>query len=60
MRDVTFESGALTVVSSYEAAALISGRLPTITSLVRRLPRAARAVIVVAVFGWLTRHFEVK
>jgi hypothetical protein len=58
-RDVTFESSALTVISTYEAAALISGRLPTITSLVRRLPWAARVGIEVFVSVWLAVHFDV-
>jgi hypothetical protein len=58
-REYTVESVTLTAISTYEAAALISGRLPTITTLTMRLPRILRAVIVSGVAYWLVNHFEV-
>lgn len=59
MRRVKPEPAALAVISIWEATAIISGRLPTITTLVRPLPRRMRAAIVAGASAWLWVHFQV-
>lgn len=53
------EPYVLTVVSGWEFVALVSGRLPTITSLVVRLPRFARVGLVAGTAVWLAHHLDV-
>ena len=53
------EPVVLAVISTWESAALLTGRIPTVTSLVRRLPRPVRVLIVGAVAAWIADHFEV-
>lgn len=53
------EPVVLAVISTWESAALLTGRIPTVTSLVRRLPRPARVLIVGAVVAWIADHFSV-
>ena len=60
MRRVTFEGAALTVVSTWEAVALTTGWLPTVTSLVRPLPRRVKLPLLVAVTVWLWIHMKEK
>jgi len=57
-RNVKLEPVAITVISGWEFAALVFGRTPTVTSLVRRLPRLARRVVAVSAGVWLFRHFD--
>jgi hypothetical protein len=59
-RDITFESVALTTISTWEATALLSGRLPTVTNLTMRLPRPVRALLVAGVAVWMLEHFDVR
>lgn len=57
-RDITFEAGVIAVVSTWESLALLSNRLPTVTSQVRRLPYPLRVVLVAGVSYWMADHFN--
>jgi hypothetical protein len=62
VRYVTYvkpEPVAIWIVSAYELTALSTGRVPTVTSLVGRLPRPVRAGLVVGLAVWLSSHFQV-
>ena len=49
---------AMAAVSAYECAAIVSGRLPTVTALVQRLRRTRYGQIILwAAFGWVAVHF---
>jgi hypothetical protein len=49
----------LTLVSGWEFAALTTGKLPTVTTLVRRLSRRSRRVLVGLIAVYLARHFNI-
>lgn len=49
----------LAAVSGWEFTALTTGRLPTVTALVRPLPWLIRACLVAAAGVWLATHFGV-
>lgn len=57
---IKLEPVVLTFVSSYEATALISGAVPTITSLTMRLPVNARRLLAAGVIAWMLNHFELR
>jgi hypothetical protein len=59
-RDVTAESAVIAVISTWEAAALLTGRLPTVTSRVMLLPRPVRGLLVAGVTVWMLEHFDVR
>lgn len=59
-RKVTFEGAVLTFVSTWEATALITGRLPTWTSLVRPLPVLAKYPLLAGVTVWFWLHMREK
>lgn len=54
-----YEPHVLGVISGYEFVALVahSEHLPTITTLVSRLPKPARRVVACAAGVYLWRHF---
>lgn len=52
------EPYALTAISGYEFLALTTGLVPTITSLVRHLPRLVRHGLGVAAGIYLIFHFD--
>lgn len=52
------EPVALSVISVWEATALLTGRVPTVTSQVMRLPRPARIGLCAAVAYWMAHHFD--
>jgi hypothetical protein len=58
-REYTLETLALTAVSTWEAAVLLTGHGPTVTSQVRRLPKPARALLVAGLTAWMIEHFSV-
>ena len=53
------QSTVLAVVSGVEFVALTTGRVPTWTSHVRRLPWWGRCVVAACASVWLFIHFEV-
>lgn len=53
------EPVAIFTISSWEATALLTGMIPTVTSQVMRLPRPARAVLCLLVGAWMVHHFDV-
>lgn len=57
-RQVKPEALALTVISGWEFLSLASGRIPTITSLVGRLPRWGRRCVSTVAAVWLVRHWD--
>jgi hypothetical protein len=54
------EARALAVISTWEALALITRRLPTVTNLVMRLPFPVRVALVALTAFWMADHFEVR
>ena len=59
MRRERIEGVCIGFVCSWELAAYASrGRVPTVTSTMGRLPRWARAALIVSVWWWTVRHFE--
>lgn len=52
------EPALLTFISTWESIALTTGKIPTWTALVHRLPRSARLTLVAAVSVYLTVHFH--
>jgi hypothetical protein len=56
---VRYEPYAIGVITGYEFAALLAHRswLPTITTLISRLPKFARRAIACAAGVWLYLHF---
>lgn len=54
------EAVALAALCSYEALAIMTGRVPTVTNLVMRLPPPVRGLLSLAAFAWLLDHFEVS
>lgn len=59
-RDISAEVCALAAISTWEAAALLTGLIPTVTSMVMRLPTPARRLVVAAAACWLAGHFDVR
>lgn len=55
--DVT--AGVVLAAAVYEAAAIWTRRVPTITDLLYRTPRVARAGLVALAALWAIDHFEV-
>ena len=58
-RPVKPEPAFLAFISVWEAVALITGRVPTVTTVVSKLPRNVRAVLTGATAFWLFVHFEI-
>jgi hypothetical protein len=56
---VRAEPAAILTVTTYESVAIATGLVPTISSVIMRLPRYARALIVLSAAWWLARHVEV-
>lgn len=55
------ESFCIGLVAGYELTSFASrGRLPTVTSLVMRLPHPARAVVVGLLWVWTVDHFQLR
>lgn len=52
------EPAFVAFISTYELTAILTGRVPTITSLVSRLPPVARRTVECAVGVYLAWHFE--
>ena len=59
-REYTAESVVIAIISTWEAAALLTGRLPTVTSRVMLLPRPVRGLLVAGVAVWMLEHFDVR
>jgi hypothetical protein len=59
-RQVSIETAAIGIVSTWEAAVLLSGHGPTVTSQVRRLPKPLRVLLVAGLTAWMVQHFEVR
>lgn len=53
------EPAAILTVTTYESVAIATGLVPTISNLLGRLPRYARALIVLSAAAWLAHHLEV-
>ena len=58
--NIVSEAAVLTVICTWEALALTTGVVPTVTSLTMRLPRPARTALVAATTAWLVTHFELR
>jgi hypothetical protein len=56
---VRLEPGAILTITTYESVAIATGLVPTISNLLGRLPRTARALIVLSAAAWLAHHLEV-
>lgn len=56
---VRVEPIAIATVSTWEAVAIITGVVPTVTMTVMRFPRPARVIIIGLTAWWLTVHFKV-
>lgn len=53
------EAFCIGAVAGYELASFASrGRLPTVTTLVLRLPPLPRAALVAALWIWTVSHFQ--
>lgn len=56
---VRAEPVIIATVSVWEAIAILTGFVPTVTSVVMRTPRLLRGLIVGLVGWWMTVHFQV-
>lgn len=54
----TVESSLLAAISGWEFAALTTGRVPTVTSMVLRMSPGGRRMVVGFVSLWLVDHFQ--
>lgn len=57
---VNVEAWCIGVVCGVELSAFLTGRVPTVTSMLMRLPLGPRRVIVAAVWVWTVAHFELR
>jgi hypothetical protein len=51
--------GVALAAAAYEAVAVWTRRVPTITAITKRFPKLVRAVMVSATLVWAIFHFEV-
>lgn len=57
-RPTELQSAAVTAVCIYEATAILSKRVPTISCGLKALPTVARGITVGAMAVWLVVHVE--
>lgn len=57
--DITLEGAIIGFLSVYEAGSIISGKYPTITAWVKKLPWLGRLAVMAGLAYWFARHMEI-